>query len=130
MGLLEAHRMARTTSGTAERRWRDRVKRWRESGQSVRRFCWREGVSEPSFYQWRKRLSADLDSGRSEQAAVFVPLQVVDAPAARGAAGGGAVDSLVEVVLPGGVVIRGGTLVDESRWRGVLRAVLAETGGC
>jgi hypothetical protein len=122
--------MARTTRGTAAERWLERLRRWRASGQSVRRFCWCEGVSEPSFYQWRKRLSGDVDSDRGERAAAFVPVQVVEGPAARGAAGWGAADALVEVVLPGGVTIRGGTLVDESRWRGVLRAVLAETGGC
>jgi hypothetical protein len=48
--------MARTTNGTAEERWRDRFRRWHGSGLSIREFCFREGVSEVSFYQWRKGL--------------------------------------------------------------------------
>ncbi len=39
-----------------ERSWRELLERHAASGLSVRRFCGREGVSEPSFYQWRKRL--------------------------------------------------------------------------
>ena len=39
--------MAGKTSGTAEQHWRDRLRRWRDSGQGVREFCWDEGVSEP-----------------------------------------------------------------------------------
>jgi hypothetical protein len=38
--------MAGKTSGTAEQQWRDRLQRWRDSGQSVREFCWQEGVGE------------------------------------------------------------------------------------
>ena len=116
--------------GTAEDRWRDRIKRWRGSGLSVREFCLREGVSEPSFYQWRKRLKAHRSSDGDGSPAVFVPVQVVDTPVTRVATVWDGADSVVEVVLPGGVTIRGGRLVDESRWRSVLRAVLVETAGC
>jgi len=124
--------MARDTDGTAAKRWRDRLARWRESGLSVSEFCWREGVSPPSFYQWRKRLRRAPNSGsRSAGAPVFVPVEVV------GASGGssplprsGSEEALVEVVMPRGVTVRIGSQVDESRLRSVLRAVVAETGGC
>lgn len=33
------------------------MERFRESGLSVSEFCRVEGVSTPSFYQWRKRLA-------------------------------------------------------------------------
>ena len=36
--------------------WRQRLARFRRSGQAVTAFCREEGVSIPSFYQWRKRL--------------------------------------------------------------------------
>ena len=36
--------------------WRSRLRRFQSSGMSVTRFCEAEGVSAPSFYQWRKRL--------------------------------------------------------------------------
>jgi transposase-like protein len=40
-----------------ERQWRKLVKRQVQSGQSVRAFCRREGVSEPSFYAWRRTIA-------------------------------------------------------------------------
>jgi len=122
--------MAGKTSGAAEQQWRDRLRRWRDSGQSVRDFCWREGVSELSFYQWRKRLKRDR--GRAASAAVFLPVEVVDSPEGTGRSAGSAslAGMLIEVVLPGGVTVRAGAHVDESQWRSVLRAAVAETRGC
>lgn len=85
-----------------ERFWRRMVRRWRRSGQSVRAFCADLGLSEPSFYAWRRTLDQrDLcdqrtqpqprpvaarsdgdhsgnttlaDSDRNEQLPLFVPL--------------------------------------------------------
>jgi len=37
--------------------WTDRLRRYQQSGLSVARFCEKEGVSTPSFYQWKKRLA-------------------------------------------------------------------------
>jgi len=42
--------------GTAA--WRRRVGRFKRAGVTVERFCEREGVSQSSFYRWRKLLSA------------------------------------------------------------------------
>jgi hypothetical protein len=39
------------------REWQRRMARFREAQQSVAEFCRKEGVSAPSFYQWRKRLA-------------------------------------------------------------------------
>lgn len=44
------------TSGKVEF-WRKRLARFERSGLTIRRFCEREGCSQPSFYQWRKRLA-------------------------------------------------------------------------
>ena len=38
--------------------WRARFERFAKAGKSVSRFCQGEGVSVPSFYQWRKKLAA------------------------------------------------------------------------
>ena len=129
--------MARSTGGTAAERWRERLARWRDSGLSIREFCWREEVSQPSFYQWRKRLQRNLPSPRSRSAKpVFLPVQVVnsagEATHLASLAGGGSRDAeaLIEVVLPRGVTVRVAAQIDESRLRSVLRAVVAETGGC
>ena len=37
--------------------WRRRMARFRRSRRSVAEFCRGEGVSAPSFYQWRRRLA-------------------------------------------------------------------------
>ena len=129
--------MARGKGGTAAERWRERLARWPDSGLSISEFCWREGVSEPSFYQWRKRLKRELsrNGGHASRKPVFVPVQVVDAGdqatclAASDSVGTGE-GAMVEVVLPGGVRVRFGLQVDESRLRSVLRAVVTETRGC
>jgi hypothetical protein len=39
--------------------------RFEKSNQSVVRFCEDEGVSVPSFYQWRKKLDANRSDARS-----------------------------------------------------------------
>ena len=51
--------MGRKQNHAAESVWRGRLARFRKSGLTVLEFCRREGVSNPSFYQWRKRLGKD-----------------------------------------------------------------------
>src|SRR5262245_44136956 len=36
--------------------WRRTLERWKKSGLSGRAFCGREGLPEPSFYGWKRRL--------------------------------------------------------------------------
>ena len=54
-----------------ERFWRMQVRRWRTSGLSVRDFCAEQGLSEPSFYAWRRTLAE-----REATAVQFVPVTV------------------------------------------------------
>jgi transposase-like protein len=104
-----------------EQYWRRHVAAWRRSGQSVRVYCRAEGLSEPSFYSWR-RLLAERDSsvpagteraggsGASVSSAAarrrradavevspFVPVRLVTEATTTAA---------VEVVLRGGRVVR------------------------
>jgi len=37
--------------------WQMAIETWRSSGLSIRNFCKQEGLSEPAFYSWRKRLT-------------------------------------------------------------------------
>src|SRR5436309_11698481 len=66
-----------------EPHWRRVLARWRRSGLSVRAFCRAEGVSEPSFYGWRRK----LDQADHKKPA-FLPVHVVTEeakePATRG----------------------------------------------
>lgn len=50
--------MARRTQLWKEREWRERLARFARAGTSIVQFCDDEGVSTPSFYAWRRRLSA------------------------------------------------------------------------
>jgi transposase-like protein len=40
--------------------WRPRIAQQQQSGTSVRAFCQQHGISEYSFYHWRKRLREQL----------------------------------------------------------------------
>ena len=62
-------------SSSKEHWWRRQLRQWRNSGLSVRAFCAAQGLSEPSFYFWRRRL------GQREAAAVpLVPVTVKPEP--------------------------------------------------
>jgi hypothetical protein len=84
--------MARKQNGETETRWRGIVERQASSGLSIRGFCATEGIQEPSFYAWRKRLRlrqangarTDRKEARREKACgdnarLFVPLKLLDA---------------------------------------------------
>lgn len=45
--------------------WSERLARFRQSNQSVASFCRSEGFSQPSFYQWKKKLASIDDRARS-----------------------------------------------------------------
>lgn len=44
----------------AAKRWRRLVRLQPGSGLSIAAFCRREGVSQPSFYAWRRKLEAEV----------------------------------------------------------------------
>lgn len=75
-----------------ERFWREAVDGWTKSGQTVRAYCLGRGLGQASFYAWRREL-AKRDRVASPQPVKFVPIKVV-------------VESVIEVVLPSGVVVR------------------------
>lgn len=52
--------------------WRDLITRQRRSGQSIAAFCRNHGVSQPSFFAWRRRLHAQ--NGQSQPR--FLPVQI------------------------------------------------------
>jgi hypothetical protein len=56
--------MARSLSISRTEVWRQRLARFQASRQTVVDFCRQEGVSQPSFYLWRKRLAATSSTPR------------------------------------------------------------------
>ena len=105
--------MARVRGAAAERIWRERLARYRRSGETVADFCEHEGVSTPSFYAWKRRLtgaSADHAGAVKRSAPLFVPLAL--SPVAAG----------VRIVLPGGAVVELPPGADERLLRTCIRA--------
>ena len=46
--------------------WQMVIETWKSSGLSIRRFCMKEGLTEASFYSWRKKLMSN-DSAPEKQ---------------------------------------------------------------
>lgn len=71
-----------------EQRWRQRLDRWQRSGLSIRAFCQRHHLSEPSFYAWRRTLQLREATLPATAPVTFLPLHVSpdqghDAPTPR-----------------------------------------------
>ena len=47
--------------------WQMVLETFKSSGLSVRQFCKREGLSEPAFYSWRKKLTKSDESAEGKQ---------------------------------------------------------------
>jgi transposase-like protein len=113
---------SRERGGDKERYWRRLVRQWRQSGLSVRTFCEERGVSEPSFYAWRRTLGE-----RDATATAFVPVRVTPETAADPVPDRRAGD--LEVVLGNGRLLRIGPDFDAATLKRVL-AVLTEGQPC
>jgi hypothetical protein len=79
-----------------EQFWRDTIAAWKASGQSVRAFCAARGVGQTPFYARRRDL-AGRDRHRQPASATpspsFAAVRVIP-------------DPTVEIVLPGGLLVR------------------------
>jgi len=91
--------------------WRERIAEQERSGLSVQRFCKDEGLTEQSFYLWRKRL-------RRQQPARFALVET-------GPAGQRAMEPLLELILKTGERLRIGAGADPAALRKVLEALRA-----
>ena len=100
-----------------EQQWRRWIHQWQQSRLSVRDFCARYDLAEPTFYAWRRALQQ-----RDAAATAFVPVRVLpdEAPAAAGS---------VEVVVAGGRRVRIAPGFDPATLRQLL-AVLEEVPPC
>ena len=118
--------MARRNTGEAALRWREILKRQASSGLSVREFCATEGISQPSFYAWRRKFRERKNVGSRpregrrpkdapDQERMFVPLELL-----------GAAQSL-EIIHPLGYRVQVGGEVNPAALREVIQ-VLDERG--
>jgi transposase len=82
-----------------EQYWRGVVLRWQRSGLTVRAYCDQHGLSEPSFYVWRRTIAArdrQAATTATESVPAFVSVRVTPPPAM----------SALEIVVGAGRVIR------------------------
>ena len=106
-----------------EQFWRDNLKQFSDSGQSVRAFCKSRGLSEPSFYCWRRTLAerdvaADPGDCRSSTPPAFLPVRIA-----------GEVAGQMEIVLGGGRRIRLRGPVDQAALAEVITALESVKAG-
>ena len=103
--------MLRGSDPVKRRQWAERLERFGNSGQTVAQFCRNEGVSQPSFYQWKTKLGSKTQSskrrgrqspsrpGCTAKSSAFKPVHVSPPDIASG----------VTVRLPDGIVIEIGS---------------------
>ncbi|MEM6474299.1 MAG: hypothetical protein AAF802_32495 [Planctomycetota bacterium] len=78
--------------------WVERLERFKQADQSVAQFCAGEGISVPSFYQWRRKLDPRPETQR-QASAKFIPVQLPLPPASDP-------ETVLSVELPGGVSLK------------------------
>ncbi len=93
---------------------RDTVAAWKESGQSVTAFCAARGIGESTFYAKRRTLRKrpQLRPAAPIPSPSFAPVRVIP-------------DPTVEIVVPGGVILRAPVGADASA---IARLALALRG--
>ena len=77
------------------RLWAERLDRFGRANQTVAQFCADEGISEPSFYVWKRTLAGDVTSPDPGPPAL-VPIRLTPSPAG----------TPIEVVFPSGTLVR------------------------
>jgi hypothetical protein len=100
---------------TAHAAWTERLARFPASGLTPAQFCAQQGVSLPSFYAWRRRLAAPATAAAPDSDGDPGPRLLPVRLPAPGAA--------VELVLPGGAVLRLSPGCDLAFVRALLQAL-------
>ena len=102
--------------------WQMAVDTWQSSDLSVRQFCKQEGLSEPSFYSWRKKL-AKRDKPQVSKAKELASSDFLKVSLPQSHSAG------LELVLSSGNILRINPSVDSKT---LIRAisVLQEAGLC
>ena len=108
--------------GDQQQFWQMALETFKSSGLSVRQFCRQEGLAEPSFYSWRKRLTKvdgpDFDKEEVYQPEPFIQVSM---PAAR--------TGILELVLISGNTLKISSGTDSQTLSNVI-SVLHREGLC
>jgi len=104
----------REIDGDQEQFWRMAIETWQASGMSVRQFCKQEGLPEPAFYSWRKRLTGGDTESEDQDTSPFIEVAM---PRGNPAS--------VELLLTSGNTLRIPAGVDSATLNTILSAVHA-----
>ena len=136
-------RQRRRRDGAKEREWRGRIERQRRGGGTVAGFCREIGVSQASFYFWRReilRRDAERGDGRRNIASdgqtkdrnppYLAPVELIGSadrsrrderrPLDTESTG---MDGAIEIILTDGLAVRAGEQVSADRIADVVRAI-------
>jgi hypothetical protein len=84
--------------------WRSHLKRQSSSGESIRGYCLRRGVSEASFHFWRREIAnrdREVVAASRSNSAGLIAVEIVDETPVRSMT-----TQTLEIECPGGAVIR------------------------
>ena len=115
-------RKQRESKNDQQQFWQMAIETWQASGMSVSKFCEAEGLSESSFYIWRKKF-AQADDGEADKQKKLSPSAFIevampkDNPAA------------LELVLSSGNTLRIHSGTDSATLNDVI-SVLKQVGLC
>ena len=70
--------MPRGSNPIKVQQWKERLERFAQSGKTVVQFCQAERVSQPSFYQWKKKLADQASPASSESKAARSAIRTVE----------------------------------------------------
>lgn len=102
--------------------WQMAIETWQSSGLSVRQFCKQEGLSQPSFYHWRKLLAKVGQPQEDENAICSTePFIQVSFPQDKPAS--------LELVFPSGHTLRINPGID-SKTLTIALSAICEAGLC
>lgn len=112
--------------GSAEKEsfWRLALEEFRTSGLSVRAFCTREGLSEASFYAWRRRLQQrDTQRPVVPGSSELVPVKIVAPKNILATDSGASSTQPLELTTPTGFSLRFPANLQPQQLTAVLQAI-------
>ena len=113
--------MDQTTTETSKR-WREIVDRWRRSGMTGRLFAEQEGINVSTLFGWSRKLRPSMDTPTTTGTSMLLPVTILE-PSAPAPAPAPAPSRMLEVLLPGGEIVRVSADVSPQQLARVVRAL-------
>ena len=74
--MSETIKTEKPTKDDQQQFWQMAIETWRESGLSIRQFCKQEGLTEPAFYIWRKKLTGSDTESENLDTSPFIEVSM------------------------------------------------------